>query len=191
MLRNFKVAEASVHDTKLPQRPLTLEAPRMSPGCANARCPAVLEPERLQQTTDEVRRSQHLSDRERWHGRVHCDDFFRTPACLVGHRAHALCSELDEHGVAEMGKAWLVAVGHHAGRAVVSRAPSAEARAFLGAGGKRPTRDYMRAIHDIEFSLIITSQKLPERTQALGLSGLAPGTVRVEALICSRATKTL
>jgi len=44
-------------------------------------------------------------------------------------------------------------------------------------------------------TLIITSQKLPERTQGqalpLGLSGLAPGTVRVEALICGRATKTL
>ena len=79
MLRKSKVAEASVHDTKLSQRPLILEAPRMSPGLANARYPAVLEPERLQQTTDEVRTSQHLS--ERWHRQMRCDYCFR--ACLL------------------------------------------------------------------------------------------------------------
>ena len=112
MLRKFKVAEASVHDTKLSQRPLILEAPRMSPGRANARYPAVLEPERLQQTTDEVRTSQHLSDRKRWHGLMLCDDCFRAPACLIAHRAHALRSELDEDAVRKMGQAWLVAVGH-------------------------------------------------------------------------------
>ena len=111
MLRKFKVAEASVHDTKLSQRPLILEAPRMSPGRANARYPAVLEPERLQQTTDEVRTSQHLSDRKRWHGQMLCDDCFRTPACLAAY-THAVRSKLDEYAVWKMGQALLVALGH-------------------------------------------------------------------------------
>jgi len=111
MLRKSKVAEASVHDTKLPQRPLILEAPRMSPGRANARYPAVLEPERLQQTTDEVRTSQHLSDRKCWHGQMLCDDCFRTPACLAAY-THAVRSKLDEYAVWKMGQALLVAVGH-------------------------------------------------------------------------------
>jgi len=93
----------------------------MSPGRANARYPAVVEPEGLQQTTDEVRRSQHLSDRKRWHGRMLCDDCFRTPACLVAHRAHALRSELDEHSVRKMGQAWLVPVGHRRARALQAR----------------------------------------------------------------------
>jgi len=100
-----------VHDTKLPQRLLILAAPRMSPGRANARYPAVLEPERLQQTTDEVRTSQHLSDRERWHGQMRCDDCFRTPACLAAY-THAVRSKLDEYAVWKMGQALLVAVGH-------------------------------------------------------------------------------
>ena len=111
MLRPVNVAEASVHDTKLPQRPLILEAPRMSPGRANARYPAVLEPERLQQTTDEVRTSQHLSDRKRWHGQMLCDDCFRTPACLAAY-THAVRSKLDEYAVWKMGQALLVALGH-------------------------------------------------------------------------------
>jgi hypothetical protein len=79
----------------------------------------------LQQTTDEVRSSQHLSDRERRHGRMRCDDFFRTPACLVAHRAHALRSELNENSVRKMGQAWLVPVGHESreGSRRAARAP--------------------------------------------------------------------
>ena len=133
MLRKSKVAEASVHDTKLSQRQLIFEAPRMSPGRANARCPAVVEPEGLKQTTDEVRSSQHLSDHKRRHGRMRGDDFFRTPACLVAHRAHALRSELDEHGVRKMGQAWLVPVGHGS----LAGLPRADGRANSGVTSAR------------------------------------------------------
>ena len=109
MLRIAKGAEASVHDTRLSQLifEALLYACRQT-ACKRALSAAVAEPKGLQHTTHEVRRSQHLSDRERRHGRMRCNHFFRTPACLVAHRAHALRSELDEHAMRKMGQAWLL-----------------------------------------------------------------------------------